>query len=128
MSSKSTAQHAAELLASVGPITQRAMFGGYGVYAEGAIIGIVAFDRLFLKTDAISRPHFIAAHCAPFTHEGKTKTTVMSYYEPPAEAFDSAHMMQPWARLAVEAALRSANAKAITKTKTKAAKSVVKKA
>jgi DNA transformation protein and related proteins len=111
MSSKATADHSVELLSSLGPIKQRAMFGGYGLYAEGVIVGLVAFDRLFLKTDALSRPHFIAAACLPFTYEGKGKTVVMSYYEPPAEAFDSSAAMQPWARLAIEAALRSVNAK-----------------
>ena len=111
MASKATADHSAELLSSLGPIKQRAMFGGYGLYAEGLIIGLVVFDCLFLKTDAVSKAHFIAAHCTPFTYEGKGKTVVMSYYEPPAEAFDSSAAMQPWARLAVEAALRSANAK-----------------
>jgi DNA transformation protein and related proteins len=112
MSSKATADHSAEqLLSSLGPIKQRAMFGGYGLYAEGVIIGLVVFDRLFLKTDTVSRPHFIAAACLPFTYEGKGKTVVVNYYEPPADAFDSSAAMQPWARLAVEAALRSANAK-----------------
>jgi DNA transformation protein and related proteins len=111
MSSKATADHSAELLSSLGPIKQRAMFGGYGLYAEGVIIGLVVFDRLFLKTDAVSRPHFIAAACLPFTYEGKGKTVVVSYYEPPADAFDSSTAMQPWARLAIEAALRSANVK-----------------
>jgi DNA transformation protein and related proteins len=110
-SSKATADHAAELLSSLGPITQKRMFSGFGLYADGVIIALVIFDRLFLKTDPTSRPHFVTAACEPFSYEGKGKTVATSYYEPPAEAFDSQETMQPWARLAIEAALRSANAK-----------------
>ncbi len=113
MSSKATADHAAELLGSLGPITQRRMFGGFGLYAEGVIIALIVFDRLFLKTDELTRPQFLAASCEPFAYEGKSKQiVVMSYYEPPAEAMDSSDAMRPWARLAIEASLRAANAKA----------------
>jgi DNA transformation protein and related proteins len=114
-SSKATADHAAELLSSLGPIAQKRMFSGFGLYAEGVIIALVIFDRLFLKTDLISRPPYMAAGCEPFSYEGKGKTVSTSYYEPPAEAMDSSEAMRPWARLAIEAALRSANAKSIKK-------------
>lgn len=36
----------------------------------------------------------------------------MSYFRPPEEALESPPLMLPWARLALEAALRAANAKA----------------
>jgi DNA transformation protein and related proteins len=117
-SSKATADHAAELLSSLGVITQKRMFSGFGLYAEGTIVALIVFDRLYLKTDAHSKAHFVAAQCEPFTYEGKTKAVVvMSYYEPPAEAFDSSEAMRPWARLAIEAALRSANSKLAKQTK-----------
>jgi DNA transformation protein len=122
MSSKATADHAAELLSSLGPITQRRMFGGFGLYAEGVIIALIVFDRLFLKTDELTRPQFLAASCEPFAYEGKSKQiVVMSYYEPPADAFDSREAMRPWARLAIEASLRAANAK-VAKSAAKTAK------
>lgn len=111
-SSKATADHAAELLSSLGPIRQGRMFSGYGLYAEGVIIALVIFDRLFLKTDLASRAPFIDAACQPFSYEGKSKVITTSYYEPPADAMDSPEAMRPWARLAIEAGLRSANAKA----------------
>lgn len=119
MSSRATADHAAELLTSLGPIAIKRMFGGFGLYAEGVMVGLIAFDRLFLKTDAQTKPRFVQADCEPFTYEAKGgKRVSLSYYEPPAEAFDSHEAMRPWARLAVESALRAANAKALSKTKT----------
>ncbi|MDE2047913.1 MAG: TfoX/Sxy family protein [Betaproteobacteria bacterium] len=101
-----------ELLASVGPVSARRMFGGYGLYAEGVMLGLIAQDRVFLKTDAQTRERFVAAGCAPFVYESRRGVTATSYYEPPADALESPALMQAWARLAIEAALRSANAKA----------------
>lgn len=113
MNNKATADHAAELLSSLGRVTQKRMFGGFGLYAEGVIIALVIFERVFLKTDEQTRPQFHAAACEPFVYEGaKGKQVSVNYFEPPAEAFDSIESMRPWARLAIEAGLRFANAKA----------------
>ena len=95
-----------ELFAQLGPVTLRKMFGGQGLYHDGIIIGLVIGDELFLKTDAITRNAFEQAGGQPFTYQGKDKPVVTSYLSPPAEAMESAHAMQPWARLAWEAALR----------------------
>jgi DNA transformation protein and related proteins len=78
--------------------------------------------------DALSKPTFVAAKCEPFVYEGKSKAVEMSYWTVPDEAMDAPHLMQPWGRLAIEAALRAANAK-IAKPARKGAvkKSAVKK-
>ena len=36
----------------------RAMFGGYGVYQDDCIFAIIADDRLYFKTDPITRAEF----------------------------------------------------------------------
>jgi DNA transformation protein len=64
-----------------------------------------------LKTDDGTRPHFAEAGGRPFIYDGKGKPITMSYWTPPEEAMDSAEAMRPWARLALEAALRAAKAK-----------------
>lgn len=102
-----------ELLSPLGPVRTRAMFGAQGVYVDGLFVAIVEKGELFLKADDTTRPEFVAAGCAPFTYttkEGERMT--MSYYRPPEEALESPPLMLPWARRAVEAALRAANAKA----------------
>ena len=38
--------YCAELLAAVGPVRSRRMFGGHGFYVDGLFIAILAFDRL----------------------------------------------------------------------------------
>jgi DNA transformation protein and related proteins len=100
-----------ELLAPIGRITARRMFGGAGLYADDLIVGLEVDGALYLKTDDTSRARFAEAGGHPFIYEGKGKPVTMSYWTPPEDAMDSPEAMQPWARLALEASLRSAAAK-----------------
>lgn len=100
-----------ELLEPFGAISARRMFGGYGIYHDSVMIGLVADSTLFLKTDELTRPQFAAAGCRPFVTESRGKPIEMSYWSAPEDAMDSANAMTPWARLAYAAAVRKANAK-----------------
>ncbi len=101
-----------ELLEPLGTITVRRMFGGAGLYVDGLIVGLEIEGTLYLKTDASSRDLFADAGGRPFVYDGKDKqVTVASYWTPPDDAMDSPEAMRPWARLALEAALRSAAGK-----------------
>ena len=102
-----------ELISPLGPVRTRSMFGGQGVYLDGLFMAIIDDGQLFLKADDVTRERFIAAGCAPFTYSTKDgERMAMSYFRPPEEALESPPLMLPWARLALEAALRAANAKA----------------
>ncbi len=117
-------EHLLELLAPAAagaPLKARRMFGGWGISWDGLSIAIVADGRFYLKTDAQTKAHFAEAGCLPFTYDAKGKRTEMSYWTPPDEALDAAHAMTPWARKAIEAALRAANAKAAVKPAVKRA-------
>ncbi|MBL8262656.1 MAG: TfoX/Sxy family protein [Xanthomonadaceae bacterium] len=100
-----------ELLAPIGQITVRRMFGGAGVYADGLIVGLEVGGALYLKTDDQTRQAFADAGGQPFVYDGKGQPVTMSYWTPPEEAMDSPEAMQPWARLALAASLRAAAAK-----------------
>lgn len=102
-----------ELLAPLGPVRVRRMFGGQGLYVDGLFMAIIDDGQLFLKSDEATRDRFDAAGCLPFTFPNKAgEPVVTSYRRPPEEALESPPLMLPWARLAFEAALRAANAKA----------------
>jgi DNA transformation protein len=105
-----------ELLEPLGRITVRRMFGGAGLYANGLIVGLEVEGTLFLKIDQQTRQAFADAGGAPFVYDGKGKPITMSYWTPPDDAMDSPEAMVPWARLALEAALRNAAAKPAKKT------------
>ena len=104
--------HVLELLEPLGTMRARSMFGGFGIFHIDRMIALVADDRLYLKTDIVTRPTFEAAGAAPFVYGGKRgKPSVMSYHEAPAACLDDAETMLQWARLAVEAAQRAPAAK-----------------
>ena len=93
-----------------GPIEARRMFGGHGIYHDGRMIGLVADDVLYLKSDPQSAPHFDARALAPFMYTKQGRTMALSYRQAPDEIFDDADEAVRWARMAFEAALRSGQA------------------
>jgi len=107
------ARHCAELLSPLGLVRQRRMFGGHGLYVDDLFVALIASEQFYLKTDADTRLQFESAGCVPFQFSKKDGELVsISYYRPPEEAMESAALMQPWARLALQAALRAQAAKA----------------
>lgn len=103
--------HCLELLAPLGSVRAKRMFGGHGLYCDDLFFALIAADRLYLKVDATSRPAFEQAGCEPFVYDMKGKAQAMGYWSVPAEAMESPALMQPWARQALAAALRARAAK-----------------
>ena len=103
--------HLRELLDPLGAIRIQPMFGGFGVYRNNLMFGLVAYNTLYLKADRNNQGQFEERGLGPFVYEGKGKPVAMSYYEAPAEALDSPVHMEPWARSAYGAAVRSASGK-----------------
>lgn len=99
--------HCLELLAPLGTPRARRMFGGHGLYVDELFVALIAFGRLYLKADADTRAQFEAAGCLPFVYDGKGRTVSLNYFSAPDEAMESPGQMQPWARLALAAALRA---------------------
>lgn len=102
------AEHCTELLGSVGPVRAKRMFGGYGLYAGELFFALIAGETLYLKADAQTLEAFRAAGCEPFVYDARERRIAMSYQSAPAEAMESPALMAPWARRALEAALRAA--------------------
>jgi len=99
-----------EQLAPLGRIVARRMFSGHGIYCDGLFIAIVMNDTLYLKADEDTRPQFERAGSARFEYRRKGRDASIGYYTAPEEAIDSPAALAAWARLALGAALRAANA------------------
>lgn len=108
-------QHCSELLSALGDVSGKRMFGGWGLYVDGVFVAIIAGETLYLKTDETTRPSFAEAGCAPFEYMARGELHSMSYWSVPSQAMDSPALMTPWARLAMEAALRKRGATKATK-------------
>ena len=115
------AEHCCELLAAAGPCTARRMFGGWGIATGGLNIAIIAWDRLYLKANEETRARFLEAGCQPFSYQARGRTMQLDYYTAPEEAMDSPQPMAPWARLALEAALKARAGPAASRSRAQAA-------
>ena len=90
-----------QITVPLGEVRAKAMFGGYGLFLDGLMFGLVTRDdTLFLKADDTNRPAFEGRSLKPF---GK-----MPYFAAPAECLKGWAEMEPWAEGAVEAARRAA--------------------
>ena len=96
-----------EVFALFGPVHSRRMFGGYGIFHDNLMFGLVADDVLYLKADSESSGLFVARGLEPFKYEKKSNIVKMSYYMAPEEVFDDPEHAKHWAERAFEAALRS---------------------
>lgn len=111
--------HALDLLSLAGPVLARPMFGGHGVYHRGTMFALLDDDELFLKTDDETRDRFVAAGCVEWVYAGAAPGTRTRYFRPPDDAHEEPEAMLPWARLAIDASVRAAAAKARKKRPSK---------
>ena len=100
-------EHLGEVFRHFGPVRTRRMFGGYGIDFQDLMIGLVAHDTLYLKTDTQSAQLFSEAGCRPFEYNKNGVTMKMSYFSAPIEVLDDPDAARTWATRAYEAALRS---------------------
>jgi len=94
-----------------GPITIRSMFGGAGLFRDGIMFGLIAYDTLYFKTGDANRADYENAGMGPFTYEGKSKPVAMSYHQVPADLLEDPDELCEWARRAFEIALKLKKAK-----------------
>jgi DNA transformation protein len=100
-----------ELLAPLGAVRARAMFGGVGIYRGDSFFAIIVEDKLFFKTDHVTRGEFTVRGLSPFTYTARGKSISMQYYEAPPEVFEESENMQYWAGQAVGTAIRAKSGK-----------------
>ena len=103
-------RYCVELLEPLGAVRVKRMFGGHGLYVDDLFIAIVSDEQLYLKADEQSLPAFDAAGSVPFCFNKQGETIQTHYRRAPEEAMESPVLMRPWARLALEAALRKRTA------------------
>lgn len=103
-----------ELMEPLQGVTPRRMFGGVGLFRDGVMFGLIAGDRLYLKSGAGNRPDFEAAGCRPFSYEtSKGARGILSYHEVPEALLDEPDDMAEWARKALDEAVRAASTKRV---------------
>jgi DNA transformation protein and related proteins len=99
-------------LTPLGAFRSRPMFGGHGLYLDDVMFGLIAYDKLYLKTDDETRGDFENAKSESFAFESHRKGLVTtSYWQCPAAALKDARKLRQWVGKAHEAARRVKAAK-----------------
>jgi DNA transformation protein len=98
-----------EQLAPLGDVSAKSMFGGWGIFHDGRMFGLVADDTLYFKVDDTSRADFEREKLRPFRYERRDQgEATLPYYEAPSAALDDRELLCEWGRKGVEAAARAA--------------------
>jgi len=105
-------RHVLDLMAPLGAVRARAMFGGHGIYLGEIFFAIVVDDRLYFKTDVVSRAGYEKSGMGPFTYVARGRRVELSYHEAPPDVLESAGIMRRHALEALDTARRSKRKKA----------------
>jgi DNA transformation protein len=82
-----------EKLAPLGTVTGKSMFGGFGVFHEGEMFGLISNDVLYLKADDSNR--------AEYETRGSRQYKPMPYFNVPADVFEDNDELRKWAKKSV---------------------------
>ncbi len=96
------------------------MFGGYGLYHDGVVFGLISDELLYLKADDSTAHFFQNKGLEQFTYTKADKLIKMSYFLAPEEIYEDRDEAAIWARRSFEVAFRQQRiktAKATTRQK-----------
>lgn len=82
-----------ELLAPIGGVHSRAMFGGYGIFHDGDMFALIAGSTLYFKVDE--------SNYADYEDAGSERFGRMPYYEVPVELLDDLEILRDWANISI---------------------------
>lgn len=91
---KEYVEYVMELLAPLGAVTGRTMFGGYGFWEDGDMFALIdSGSTLHFKVDDATRPRYEAA--------GGRQFMTMPYWSVPAGVLENDDELHTWARDAI---------------------------
>ena len=92
----------------IGPVTSRKMFGGFGIFHDGAMFGIVSKTSLYFKVNDETLDAYKKAR--------SKQHKPMPYYSVPSTVLARTSSLHKWARTAIDVA-HAPGAKKTTKRK-----------
>ena len=96
-----------ELLAPMGEIRAKRMFGDHGIFRGDLMFGLVADDTLYLKADDSNRGDFVALELEPFVYYKQNKPFSLSYYQAPEDALEDSALLCEWAEKSYAVAVQA---------------------
>jgi DNA transformation protein len=98
-----------EVLESVGKVTTRKMFGGYGLYKNSIIFAIISENELYFKADSKASEYFKSQGLEPFSYRSRGKIINLSYYKIPPEIIEDLELLTKYFNLAYRSGLNAKN-------------------
>ncbi len=106
-SSAGFAEYVCEQLEALGRVKCKRMFGGFGLYLDSPMFGLITDDELYLKVDADNRETLLALGGKAFK-PFENKPMIMSYVSVDVDVLDDAERLCDLARLSLKAASQAA--------------------
>ncbi|MFC1872562.1 TfoX/Sxy family protein [Chloroflexota bacterium] len=85
--------HVMDLLAPLDGISDRAMFGGFGIFHEGDMFALITNSGLHFKVNE--------TNLGAYQEAGSKQFKPMPYYEVPADCLDDRTMLLEWAKISI---------------------------
>ena len=99
-----------DMLATMGAVQSKRMFGGAGLFKDATMFGLIVDDVLYLKADGQTQGNFEDRGMGPFSYKKKSRKEPvrLSYFETPPDVIEESDDLRAWSRNAWEAARRAA--------------------
>jgi DNA transformation protein len=101
----------------LGSVTSRRMFGGAGLYTDGAFFAVLDNDQLFFKVNDETRPAYQKLGAQPWDPMPGREQPSQGYFEVPASVIDDRDELVVWARQAVGVARMARKTRRTRKTR-----------
>lgn len=94
-----------ESLSASGLIQAKRMFGGYGIYKNNVIIGIIINNELYFKTSKETETEYIEYNSHQFSYDKNGKTVKLCYWKVPDEILENRELLKDFANTAYNVSL-----------------------
>lgn len=95
-----------EAVEGMGATRARKMFGGWGIFCNDLMFGLVADGILYLKVDKKNQHTFEELSLEPFGYKKNGKKFTMSYFQTPDTAMENPKELLEWSQRSYQAAVR----------------------
>ena len=97
-----------DLLAPLGHIESRRLFGGVGIKHNDTQFAMIVDNLLYFVVDDATREKYRAANSKPFSYNSKRgRVVVQRYYQVPHELFEQRRTLLQWASESLDIAVQT---------------------
>jgi DNA transformation protein len=95
-----------DVLADEPGLSSRFMFGGFAIYKNGVIVGMVIDEMLYFKVDETNKAQYEKLGSKPFMYTARGKTIPMSYWTVPDSIIENRTEIKKWLETSYQISLK----------------------